>query len=226
MTSHSVRKPKSLNANEPDDVTDWETHTILRVPSKYVPLVNQFIEQGDQYDPTQPSNVQKGQIKLQVNFQNNMRTGELKIGPEKLNFVVQDLPTIVETYKTHDNVNVYKVSDISQVINCTVDEVPDLSVPIDGDKHDPEVAAAIEKNKKMLHCYHGLTPPMRNAHKRRFRKTKKMKYMDAPQVEQELKRLLRADLEALSVRWEIMDADPKPSAQKKQPEPTPGPSTS
>lgn len=43
---------------------------------------------------------------------------------------------------------------------------------------------------------------MKSARKRRFRKTKKKKYMDAPEVERELKRLLRADLEASSVRWE------------------------
>ena len=47
-----------------------------------------------------------------------------------------------------------------------------------------------------------MTPPMKSARKRRFRKTKKKKYMDAPEVERELKRLLRADLEASSVRWE------------------------
>lgn len=48
-----------------------------------------------------------------------------------------------------------------------------------------------------------VTPPMKSVRKRRFRKTKKKKYMDAPELERELKRLLRADLEATSVRWEV-----------------------
>ncbi|VDK71052.1 unnamed protein product [Cylicostephanus goldi] len=56
---------------------------------------------------------------------------------------------------------------------------------------------------------HGLTPPMKSVRQRRFRKTKKKKYMEAPEVERELKRLLRADLEADSFRWEIVAADEK-----------------
>lgn len=48
-----------------------------------------------------------------------------------------------------------------------------------------------------------VTPPMKSVRKRRFRKTKKKKYMDAPEVERELKRLLRADIEATSSRWEV-----------------------
>lgn len=44
---------------------------------------------------------------------------------------------------------------------------------------------------------------MKSVRKRRFRKTKKKKYMDAPEVERELKRLLRADIEASSSRWEV-----------------------
>lgn len=51
--------------------------------------------------------------------------------------------------------------------------------------------------------YNLVTPPMKNVRRRRFRKTKKKKYMDAPEVERELKRLLRADLEAHSVRYEV-----------------------
>ncbi|VDO07626.1 unnamed protein product [Haemonchus placei] len=61
---------------------------------------------------------------------------------------------------------------------------------------------------------------MKSVRQRRFRKTKKKKYMEAPEVnliafvllgkvERELKRLLRADLEAESFRWEIVQADDK-----------------
>ncbi|KHJ81652.1 hypothetical protein OESDEN_18660 [Oesophagostomum dentatum] len=50
---------------------------------------------------------------------------------------------------------------------------------------------------------------MKSVRQRRFRKTKKKKYMEAPEVERELKRLLRADLEADSFRWEIVPADEK-----------------
>ena len=40
-----------------------------------------------------------------------------------------------------------------------------------------------------------------------------MKFMDAPQVEQEIKRLLRLDLQAVNIRWEAIDVDQKKSVR-------------
>ena len=51
---------------------------------------------------------------------------------------------------------------------------------------------------------HGIAPPMKNARKRRFRKTLKKKYVEAPEIEKEVRRLLREDNEAASVRWELI----------------------
>lgn len=51
---------------------------------------------------------------------------------------------------------------------------------------------------------HGLAPPLKNVRKRRFRKTLKKKYVEAPEIEKEVRRLLRVDNEAASVRWELI----------------------
>ena len=51
---------------------------------------------------------------------------------------------------------------------------------------------------------HGIAPPMKNVRKRRFRKTLKKKYVEAPEIEKEVRRLLRVDNEAASVRWELI----------------------
>ena len=97
-----------------------------------------------------------------------------------------------QTYKTQDKTNVYKVADISQIINCsTSSEAPDIGAVPEGDKNDPEVAASLAKREKLLRFPHGITAPMKNARKRRFRKTKKMKYKDYETVQEELRRLLR-----------------------------------
>ena len=45
---------------------------------------------------------------------------------------------------------------------------------------------------------------MKNVRKRRFRKTLKKKYVEAPEIEKEVRRLLRVDNEAVSVRWELI----------------------
>lgn len=51
---------------------------------------------------------------------------------------------------------------------------------------------------------HGVTPPVKNVRKRRFRKTLKKKYVEAPEIEKELKRLLRIDNDAVRVSLSLI----------------------
>ena len=62
------------------------------------------------------------------------------------------------------------------------------------------------KEKKFV-WNHGITLPLKNVRKRRFRKTAKKKYIESPDVEKEVKRLLSTDAEAVSTRWEIIAED-------------------
>lgn len=104
----------------------------------------------------------------------------------------------------------FKVNNISQMLLCSEQPqpIPQIQSPIQhpstssGAKlfEDKEVAAAEEqllkqKREKMYQYPHGMLPPLKNVRKRRFRKTKKKKYMDAPEVEKEVKRLLRFGLQ-------------------------------
>ncbi|OWR51909.1 Transcription initiation factor TFIID subunit 7 [Danaus plexippus plexippus] len=69
---------------------------------------------------------------------------------------------------------------------------------------------------------HGVTPPTKNVRKRRFRKTLKKKYVEAPEIEKEVKRLLRADNEAVSVTWEVVkEEDDQLKPEPVTPTPTP-----
>ena len=43
--------------------------------------------------------------------------------------------------------------------------------------------------------------------RKRFRKTLKKKYVEAPEIEKEVKRLLRVDNEAVNVKWEVICED-------------------
>lgn len=58
--------------------------------------------------------------------------------------------------------------------------------------------------KKYQHP-HGITPPLKNVRRRRFRKTAKQKYVDAPEIEKEVKRLLRADVSAVDVNFDVIN---------------------
>ncbi|VDM53801.1 unnamed protein product [Angiostrongylus costaricensis] len=140
-----------------------------------------------------------GRDDLAIQFTStDMRHANIRLGSYIMSAKIYDLPCIVEVMKTLDKRSFYKVTDLSQVVVCS---------------HElcaiPKETISTKKEMKLWQYPHGLTPPMKSVRQRRFRKTKKKKYMEAPEVERELKRLLRADLEAESFRWEIVQTDDK-----------------
>lgn len=62
------------------------------------------------------------------------------------------------------------------------------------------------KDKRYLYP-HGITKPLKNVRKKRFRKMLRKKYVDFPEIEKEVKRLLRTDNEAKYVRYEIVNVE-------------------
>lgn len=90
------------------------------------------------------------------------RRATFKIGNATLPAKLVDLPTILETHKTLDGRQMFKVADISQM----------LLVGGDGDGREEEEDANDRKGGG-ADAYvwdSGITPPMRYARKRRFRK--------------------------------------------------------
>ena len=59
--------------------------------------------------------------------------------------------------------------------------------------------------KKYLYP-HGVCPPLKNCRKRRFRKVLRKNYVEAPELEKEVRHLLRIDNEAVDVKWELVRA--------------------
>lgn len=59
-----------------------------------------------------------------------------------------------------------------------------------------------------------MTPSLKNVRKRRFRKTLKKKNVELPEIEKEVKRLLRVDNEAVNVKWEIVECEEPPEPEK------------
>ena len=125
---------------------------------------------------------------------------------------IVDLPTIIESLKTFDLKSFYKAADICQLMICK--EEPD---PITTDE-EPQKNKKKDPNKvdKKYLWPHGVCPPTKNVRKRRFRKTLKKKYVELPEIEKEVKRLLRVDNEAVNVKWELItaeDEEPKDSKE-------------
>ncbi|KMQ95180.1 transcription initiation factor tfiid subunit 7-like protein [Lasius niger] len=181
-----------------------------------VELESQFIMRL----PSEPSRVLKEALRsnlplkdrLMIKLENDMRYGEVRFDHWLLHAKVVDLPTIVESLKTIDNKSFYKTADICQVVICKEEDdhtATDEESPVKQKKKDPN-----KVDKKFL-WPHGITPPTKNVRRRRFRKTLKKKYVEAPEIEKEVKRLLREDNDAVNVKWEVICEDEDQSKPSK-----------
>ena len=101
---------KKSKSGDPVD-EEWETHAIVRVPDEVAPAIDEFIESGAQYDVSYPqpgpSNPDK---RIGIRFASNKRTGQLRVGRRTMNFVVQDLPCIIEVCFIYESLYDFKTN--------------------------------------------------------------------------------------------------------------------
>ncbi|KOB65243.1 Transcription initiation factor TFIID subunit 7 [Operophtera brumata] len=171
---------------------ELESQFILRLPEEPAKELKQLLRNGDNM-----------KNRLSIQMDQDMRKGEVKFDQKTMHGKIVDLPTIVDSLKTIDSKSFYKSADICQMMICKEEpEQPtEEELPAKNKKKDP-----YKVDKKFLFP-HGITPPTKNVRKRRFRKTLKKKCAEAPEIEKEVKRLLRADNEAESITFEIINED-------------------
>ncbi|PNF34782.1 hypothetical protein B7P43_G03754 [Cryptotermes secundus] len=179
---------------ESEPPAELESQFILRLPPEPAKVLREALRSGS-------VNLKD---RLMIRLENDMRYGEVRVDHRLMHAKVVDIPTIVESLKTIDNKSFYKTADVCQMLVCKEEDdhtTTDEESPVKAKKKDPN-----KVDKKFL-WPHGITPPMKNARRRRFRKTLKKKYVEAPEIEKEVKRLLRVDNDAVSVKWEVINED-------------------
>ncbi len=177
---------------------ELENQFLLRLPSEPAAALKKAIQKGGadlkerlriQLEPDNPNS-------------NNgaLRRGCVRLDDYSLSAKLVDLPTIVESHKTIDKKTLYKTADICQILICKEGEPSDDEIPEEEEKKkDPN-----KVDKKFVYP-HGVCPPLKNARKRRFRKTLRKKHvLDEPEIEKEVKRLFREDNEAIEVKWQLL----------------------
>ncbi|XXG89687.1 hypothetical protein AAC387_Pa12g1629 [Persea americana] len=113
---------------------------ILRVTPSIAERIEQLLNEN-------PSSSEDGSLDL--SFSEDGRSGTFVIGNDRFPASLLDLPCIVESYKTYDDSVLIKTADIGQIIMVR-------------EEGDPAPDGVEYK--------HGLTPPMRDARRRRFRR--------------------------------------------------------
>ncbi|GIY56187.1 transcription initiation factor TFIID subunit 7 [Caerostris darwini] len=181
-----------------DQPFELESQFVLRLPPTPAAALRAAVRSG----------VMNLEDRLAIDLDADMRHATVKFDKWTLPAKLYDLPTIVETFKTLDRKIFYKTADLCQLMIAQEGDAPKSDEEVSPKKKDKD-----NKDKRYM-LPHGITPPLKNVRKRRFRKTLKKKYVDLPDVEKEVKRLLRTDTEALSVRWEVVNAEDEKAESK------------
>lgn len=188
---------------EPDYPAELESQFILKLPNEPAKALRDIVGSGENL---------KNRLMIQID--DDMRNGQVRLDNWLMHAKIVDLPTVIESLKTIDNKSFYKTADICQMMICKNDPeqvATEEESPSKNKKKDPN-----KVDKKFLYP-HGITPPTKNARKRRFRKTLKKKCAEAPEIEKEVKRLLRADNEAVSVTWEVVEEEDEHATTTEKP---------
>ncbi|KAL3687320.1 hypothetical protein R1sor_013629 [Riccia sorocarpa] len=154
-----------------------EEHFILRVPQSVAERLNRVLNE----DPVSPLD-----NSIDLSFLEDGRTGKFVIGKDSFPVALLDLPAVVESYKTYDDNVLIKTADIGQII--MVGE-PDEQLP-EGSEYK-----------------HGLTPPMRDARRRRFRREPDLNPDIVHQVENDLQNILAGGTAPAQIVEQEEDAD-------------------
>lgn len=118
-----------------------------------------------------------------------------------------DLPCIIESHKTLDNKQIFKIADISQML-LVEHAVGSESEVVGQSSRERSTAGKSGYNGDDYVYPHGITPPMQWARKRRFRKRIHNRAIET--VEKEVDNLLNDDRRAERVEYEFVsnaDAD-------------------
>uniref|UniRef100_A0A4W4H3M3 TAFII55 protein conserved region domain-containing protein n=1 Tax=Electrophorus electricus TaxID=8005 RepID=A0A4W4H3M3_ELEEL len=196
MTS-KTKVGKVGSKNKEDAPHELESQFVLRLPQEYASTVRRIAQSGSM-------NLKD---RLTIELHADGRHGIVRVDRVPLACKLVDLPCILESLKTVDKKTFYKTADICQMLVCSLDG--DLYPPLEeptGTADSKNKKKDKDKDKKFI-WNHGITCPLKNTRKRRFRKTAKKKYIESPDVEKEVKRLLSTDSEAVSVRWEVIAED-------------------
>ncbi|XP_047700981.1 transcription initiation factor TFIID subunit 7-like isoform X1 [Prionailurus viverrinus] len=225
-----------MSKSQDEPPQELENQFILRLPLEHAFTVRKMVHSG--------SVAMKD--KLKIDLSSDGRHAVVDVENVSLTAKLVDLPCIIGSLKTLDKKTFYKTADISQMLVCTADD--DLHSSPEESVTSTDLNAVMKNEKEREQKYvwkHGITPPLKNVRKKRFRKTTKkltdfkqieeisfpeeqgipakhrvlnditdippspdlVQYIESPDVEKEVKRLLCSDAEALSARWEVIAED-------------------
>uniref|UniRef100_A0A3P8N7N9 TAFII55 protein conserved region domain-containing protein n=1 Tax=Astatotilapia calliptera TaxID=8154 RepID=A0A3P8N7N9_ASTCA len=219
MTS-KLKVGKVGSKSKEDAPYELESQFVLRLPSEYASTVRRIAQ----------SSSMNMKDRLTIELHPDGRHGIVRVDRVPLACKLVDLPCMIESLKTVDKKTFYKTADVCQMLVCTLDG--DLYPPLEEPTGtDPKTKKKDKDKDKKFVWNHGTIPsrvpsislasrlmihlfPWLSSNKTfTFHKTGTM-YIESPDVEKEVKRLLSTDADAVSVRWEVIAEDESKEADQ------------
>ncbi|XP_061369182.1 transcription initiation factor TFIID subunit 7-like [Gastrolobium bilobum] len=173
-----------------------EEQFLLRVPPSVAERIERLLNENN------PSSSSSEDKSLDLSFSEDGRSGTFVIGNDHLSASLLDLPCVVESCKTYDDSSLVKTADIGQMVMVreSGDAAPDV-----------------------IEYRHGLTPPMRDARKRRFRREPDLNPELVSRVEKDLLKIMAGGTADNVEAAEPEEGDENARGANKKPAPTPTP---
>lgn len=158
-----------------DDPMIQEAIVLRMVPGEHLDYLREACDQGDLTG-------------VNIKFKDS-RSAVVSIHDQLFAAKLVDLPTVTEVHKTFDRKNIYKGADVCQMLLVTE--------PIE---YEEEVFNVKDASQTVYP--HGLTPPLNNVRRRRFRKRISNKIIET--VEAKVNELFKLDEEAEESHYELL----------------------
>uniref|UniRef100_A0A7N8WUC1 TAF7 RNA polymerase II, TATA box binding protein (TBP)-associated factor n=1 Tax=Mastacembelus armatus TaxID=205130 RepID=A0A7N8WUC1_9TELE len=201
MTS-KLKVGKVGSKNKEDAPYELESQFVLRLPSEYASTVRRIAQ----------SSSMNMKDRLTIELHPDGRHGIVRVDRVPLACKLVDLPCMIESLKTVDKKTFYKTADVCQMLVCTLDGdlYPPLEEPTGTDPKTKKKDK--DKDKKFVwnhgkRCYEHYIGHVTLS-------LSLSQYIESPDVEKEVKRLLSTDAEAVSVRWEVIAEDESKEADQ------------
>ncbi|XP_054551618.1 LOW QUALITY PROTEIN: transcription initiation factor TFIID subunit 7-like [Talpa occidentalis] len=167
-------KEQEMNKTPDQPPHELENQFILRLPLEHASTVRKIVH----------SRYLSMKDNLRIDLSPGRRHAVVEIEDVSLAAKLVDLPCVIGSLKTLDKKTFYKTASISQMLVCTAAADSYSSLEESFNSADVKAGRKSEKEKQKKYVWkHGITPPLKNVRKKRFRKTKK-KTNDFKQLEE------------------------------------------